>query len=140
MIDSFPVTLSGKKARIEIIPLIDVVFFLLATFVIFMLSLQHLGSLEASLPRSGDPSSVDSGLYVRADAKNLFSFHEGRGGAERTVGPAELKNILGEFKARVSPARVMVAGGRGASFGAMVDLLDLIRGEGIREVAVETIP
>jgi len=30
-----------KKARIEIIPLIDVIFFLLATFVLFTLSLNN---------------------------------------------------------------------------------------------------
>ena len=31
-----------KKARIEIIPLIDVIFFLLATFVLFTLSLSRI--------------------------------------------------------------------------------------------------
>ena len=39
-----------KKARIEIIPLIDVVFFLLATFVLFTLSLDKIQSLPYNLP------------------------------------------------------------------------------------------
>src|SRR5258705_12098175 len=52
-----------KKARIEIIPLIDVIFFLLATFVLFTLSLNksngvtmHLPTAESSVPR--DPNGT----------------------------------------------------------------------------------
>ena len=39
-----------KKARIEIIPLIDVIFFLLATFVLFTLSLNQTGGVRVDLP------------------------------------------------------------------------------------------
>ena len=38
-----------KKARIEIIPLIDVIFFLLATFVLFTLSLNKSAGLPVML-------------------------------------------------------------------------------------------
>src|SRR5271157_2144415 len=41
-----------KKARIEIIPLIDVIFFLLATFVLFTLSLNKSQGLHVSLPEA----------------------------------------------------------------------------------------
>ena len=41
-----------KKARIEIIPLIDVIFFLLATFVLFTLSLNKLSAIPLDLPDS----------------------------------------------------------------------------------------
>jgi biopolymer transport protein ExbD len=40
----------ARKARIEIIPLIDVIFFLLATFVLFTLSLNKITALETVLP------------------------------------------------------------------------------------------
>src|SRR5438045_692906 len=39
-----------KKARIEIIPLIDVIFFLLATFILFTLSLNKSGGVKVNLP------------------------------------------------------------------------------------------
>src|SRR3954463_11290222 len=41
-----------KKARIEIIPLIDVIFFLLATFVLFTLSLNKSNGVKVNLPVS----------------------------------------------------------------------------------------
>lgn len=39
------------RGRIEIIPMIDVMFFLLATFMLASLSLQNLHSLRVDLPR-----------------------------------------------------------------------------------------
>ena len=44
-----------KKARIEIIPLIDVIFFLLATFVLFTLSLNRIQSVPLNLPVAAPP-------------------------------------------------------------------------------------
>jgi biopolymer transport protein ExbD len=40
-----------RKGRIEIIPMIDVMFFLLATFMLASLSMQNLHSLAVDLPR-----------------------------------------------------------------------------------------
>ena len=40
-----------KKGRIEIIPMIDVMFFLLATFMLASLSMQNLHSLTVNLPQ-----------------------------------------------------------------------------------------
>ena len=39
-----------RKGRIEIIPMIDVMFFLLATFMLASLSMQNLDSLQVNLP------------------------------------------------------------------------------------------
>ena len=41
----------SKKGRIEIIPMIDVMFFLLATFMLASLSMQNLHSLAVNLPQ-----------------------------------------------------------------------------------------
>ena len=39
-----------KKARIEIIPLIDIMFFLLASFMMVSLSQTHMKGIRVSLP------------------------------------------------------------------------------------------
>jgi len=41
----------SRKGRIEIIPMIDVMFFLLATFMLASLSMQNLDSLQVNLPQ-----------------------------------------------------------------------------------------
>ena len=49
-----------KKARIEIIPLIDVIFFLLATFVLFTLSLNKSNGVAGiNLPAAESGESRD---------------------------------------------------------------------------------
>ncbi len=40
-----------RRGRIEIIPMIDVMFFLLVTFMLASLSMQNLHSLAVNLPR-----------------------------------------------------------------------------------------
>jgi biopolymer transport protein ExbD len=44
-----------RKGRIEIIPMIDVMFFLLATFMLASLSMQNLNSLAVNLPQGNAP-------------------------------------------------------------------------------------
>ncbi|HEY1722991.1 MAG TPA: biopolymer transporter ExbD [Magnetospirillaceae bacterium] len=49
-----------KRGRIEIIPMIDVMFFLLATFMLASLAMQNLHSLRVDLPR-GETSQLQIG-------------------------------------------------------------------------------
>jgi len=54
-----------RKGRIEIIPMIDVMFFLLATFMLASLSLQNLHSLAVDLPRGqATPLQVKSPITL----------------------------------------------------------------------------
>ncbi len=41
----------ARKGRIEIIPMIDVMFFLLATFIVASLAMQNLHSVRVNLPK-----------------------------------------------------------------------------------------
>src|SRR6266576_2205556 len=65
-----------KKARIEIIPLIDVIFFLLATFVLFTLSLNKIASIEVNLPIPAPPTAAppdpDMVTLQISDQNNCF--------------------------------------------------------------------
>ena len=50
--------LPRKKGRIEIIPLIDIMFFLLASFMMVSLTMQHLMSMRVSLPTATQAKSL----------------------------------------------------------------------------------
>jgi biopolymer transport protein ExbD len=62
-----------RRARIEIIPLIDVMFFLLASFMMVSLSLQKLRTLRMDLPsatratRSSKPELLRVGVRANGD-------------------------------------------------------------------------
>lgn len=63
---------TARKGRIEIIPMIDVMFFLLATFMLASLSMQNLDSLQVNLPQGkAEKLSADTPvtLTLTSDSK-----------------------------------------------------------------------
>jgi len=53
-----------KRARIEIIPLIDIMFFLLASFMMVSLSQTHMKGIKVNLPAQGAPPTTITKDYV----------------------------------------------------------------------------
>src|SRR6187455_3256748 len=59
-----------RKGRIEIIPMIDVMFFLLATFMLASLSMQNLDSLQVDLPEGqAEKLSAEKPVTLTKDSK-----------------------------------------------------------------------
>ncbi|MFA6289785.1 MAG: biopolymer transporter ExbD [Opitutaceae bacterium] len=131
--DSF--TRGRKKARIEIIPLIDVIFFLLATFVLFTLSLNKIQSLQVDLPQAAAasrPNADDEMVILQiSDADSAFWNKE-------PISFGEIMPRLLNYKAANPNARVLITGDDKARYGATVRALDEVRKAGITQVSIET--
>jgi biopolymer transport protein ExbD len=129
---------SRKKARIEIIPLIDVIFFLLATFVLFTLSLNRIQSVDVTLPSTvpnplpPPPGDTTVTLQISGDG-TLFWNHE-------PIDMNELGPRIASYISTVQEAdrRILVASDDRAHFGDAVAVLDKIREAGITQYSVET--
>src|SRR3989442_15123171 len=65
-----------KRARIEIIPLIDVMFFLLASFMMVSLSQVHMKGIKVNLPTgsSGETQSKRDYISVSVDKDGHYFF------------------------------------------------------------------
>src|SRR5439155_18866204 len=65
-----------KRARIEIIPLIDIMFFLLASFMMASLSQTHMKGIKVNLPSQGAPQTPQQKDYVaiRVSTGNAIFF------------------------------------------------------------------
>src|SRR3954470_1491720 len=97
-----------KKARIEIIPLIDVIFFLLATFVLFTLSLNKIASLDLNLPKGGDTTSEDPNiLYIQTSGPDTFYWKRGSTSTPEIISTAEIPARLESYKNEVAVPRVL---------------------------------
>jgi biopolymer transport protein ExbD len=124
-----------KKARIEIIPLIDVIFFLLATFVLFTLSLSRIVSVPVQLPVAtpSTPQKPDDDMVTLqvSDAGTYFWNKE-------AIPQNELEGRLRNYKTQVQIPRILIAGDNRAHFGPTVYALDEIRKVGIEQVSIET--
>lgn len=130
-----------KKARIEIIPLIDVIFFLLATFVLFTLSLNKISSLPVDLPvanPNSQPNPNDPTVYLQVSDQGNCYWKQGVSTAPELITVSEIAPRLADYKNRESNPRVLIQGDSKARFGAAVLALDEVRKAGISQVSVQT--
>jgi len=123
-----------KKARIEIIPLIDVIFFLLATFVLFTLSLNRIVSVPVDLPQA-TPQTQDKPpeavtIQVSGDGAIFWN--------KELIDMTDVPSRLAYYKTQTDDPRILIAGDEKARFGVTVGILDEVRKAGIMKFSVET--
>jgi biopolymer transport protein ExbD len=124
-----------KKARIEIIPLIDVIFFLLATFVLFTLSLNSIKSLPVDLPvatppRPDQPPPDNVTIQVSGEGAIFWN--------KELIDMSEVPSRIAFYKTQTDDPKILIAGDEKARFGATVAVLDEVRKAGITKFSVET--
>lgn len=129
-----PETGPKKKARIEIIPLIDVIMFLLATFVLFTLSLNKTEGIRVGLPNSvtGEPRSTENSVTVTVTEEGTLAWNKD------FVSLDEFLNRLKAFHMNSPEGRLLVNGDENASFSAAIYVFDEARKAGIEKVMIET--
>jgi biopolymer transport protein ExbD len=124
--------LPHKRTRLEIIPLIDIMFFLLASFMMVSLQMQKVRALKASLPTATLATSstkpdiinlnVDKDGQVSLDQKP-FSF------------PELYTALTNRYNANTN-VPVYITGNREATHGSIIYVLDLVKRAGIQRVAI----
>lgn len=129
-----PSPVARRRARIEIIPLIDIMFFLLATFIMVSLSMIKNASVPINLPaaRSAKADSAKAPVAVTVTKDEKIYWNK-----EETTTEA-LSEKLKALAASDSDAKVFIHGDKKADFGTVVAVLDLIRQAGIKHTAIRT--
>jgi biopolymer transport protein ExbD len=122
-----------KKARIEIIPLIDVMFFLLASFMMVSLSQVHMKGIKVNLPTgaSGETQSKREYISVSVDMNGNFFFDKDE------VSREEMQDRLIKVHQSAPDAKVFVRGDRDTVHGNIVQLLDMLRSAGFYKISFE---
>jgi biopolymer transport protein ExbD len=121
------------KARIEIIPLIDIMFFLLASFMMVSLSQVHMKGMKVNLPsgQSGETQSKKDYISVSVDSSGNPYFDK----TEMTYDTltAKLKQVHDENP----EAKVFVRGDADTVHFNVIRVLDILRSVGFYKVAFE---
>lgn len=119
-----------RRGRIEIIPMIDVMFFLLATFMLASLSLQNLNSLVVNLPQGEAPT-----LQAK-DPVTLTVTRDARLYLDRA--PVTLETLAAALKPklRLSDPSVVVAADAAAPQGTVVRAMLKARQAGARRFLI----
>jgi biopolymer transport protein ExbD len=124
-----------KHARIEIIPLIDIMFFLLASFMMVSLSQTHMKGIPVNLPsRNSPPPPPDQQkdyVAIRVTEGGLIYFDN------VAVLGDDVLNRLYQLHAQNKDIKVSLSAEQLATHGDVITLLDKIRLAGIEKIGYQ---
>ena len=120
-----------KHSRIEIIPLIDIMFFLLASFMMVSLRMDRTQNIKVNLP-----TAVQATHDFKPDMINLAVDKAGAIWLEKKpLSLPELSLVISNrFRAETN-LPVCISGDRDTLHGAMVDVYEAVRRAGVQKVA-----
>ena len=125
-----------RKARIEIIPLIDIVFFLLATFVMVSLSMVKNQGVKVHLPHAATGTRQEAGdkgfTVITVTQKGEIYINKIK------IRPEDLEARLKDIKKSEAEPSVLLNGDDHAMLGRAVFVLDVARKSGIKKFALGT--
>src|SRR6267154_346486 len=119
-----------KRARIEIIPLIDVIFFLLATFVLFTLSLNKSNGLPVQLPKATKSEDRDPNGTVTISITDEATMAWNKD----LITLDEFLVRLQQFKREEPDGRILINGDEKAFFAQAVYIFDQARIAGFQKI------
>ena len=127
--------LPHKKARIEIIPLIDIMFFLLASFMMVSLSQTHMKGIRVNLPSANSPppkpNEQKDYISVRVTEGNLVYFDN------QPVLDSDILPKLFALHEANKDVKVSLSAEQLATHGAVIGVLDKIRLAGITKIGYQ---
>jgi len=122
---------NDDEARIEIIPLIDIMFFLLASFMLVSLSMAHVSHIPLNIPDSTTASSEEiTAITIAIDSEGIVYLDE-------TV---TTLTALGEYLGNPANAaeQVIIAADEETRHRDLVSVLDVARAAGVTDIGIET--
>jgi len=124
-----------KKARIEIIPMIDTIFFLLVFFMISTLSMARFTGVQVNLPKAA------SGRQNPAESVAVTLTKEGRLYVNKEpVGPEALRQSLQPLLAKNSELLVIINADDEVQHGQVVQIMDEARQAGVTKLSIAVKP
>jgi len=127
-----------KHARIEIIPLIDIMFFLLASFMMVSLSQTHMKGIRVNLPSATSPPQADPNkkdyIAIRVTEGGLIYFDN------EPVLTDDVLDRLYQLHKQNKDIKVSLSAELLATHGDVITLLDKIRLSGITKIGYQIKP
>ena len=127
-----------KSARLEIVPLIDVIFFLLATFILVSLSMTQQPGVRVALPESktSQPHELARNVTITVSVQGGVYWEDEMVTFDRFL--MELMKYRETCRLGGLEGRVLLNADRNASYGQVATILDEVRKAGITRVTIET--
>ena len=124
-----------KKARIEIIPMIDTIFFLLVFFMISTLSMAQYSGMPVNLPKaaSGQQAPAESAaITIDKEARIFLNKAGGR--------PSRARRCAAPTARAESDMLVVINADDGVEHGHVVEVMDIARAANVAKMAIAVKP
>jgi len=125
-----------RRARIEIIPMIDVMMFLLVFFVLISTNVLPALGLRVALPKSGNPDRLHDPKRVTITISKDAQYYIDAAPVTLADLPARLKAL----RADGSKLAVILAGDRAAELQSLVGVLDALKAADVQAASIITKP
>jgi biopolymer transport protein ExbD len=124
-----------KKARIEIIPMIDTIFFLLVFFMISTLSMAQYRGMPVNLPKaaSGQQALAESAAITIDKESRIFLNKE-------EVDQAALGDLLRQQLDQNADLLIIINADDGVEHGRVVEVMDIARAANVAKMAIAVKP
>ena len=120
----------ASRPRVEVIPMIDIMMFLLVFFVVISLRMIAGTGVPMEIPSSKTTQSIKSSTVIVGITKTGETVIDGK-----PVTQEELKARLVELK-KQKPVDVVLAGDKDVPLQSLLQVMDAIRGAGISSVGI----
>ncbi len=120
----------ADRARIEVIPMIDIMMFLLVFFIMISVDTIAGSGVALDLPSSKTPQALKDTQITIGVQKDGGTFIQGK-----PVKPEELSARLKAAKAK-GKVDVVIAGDKEVALQKLLQVMDLVRAEGISSVGI----
>ena len=124
-----------KRARIEIIPMIDTIFFLLVFFMISTLSMSRYSGLPVNLPKAAtgqQPASESAAVTITPDGKVFIDKQE--------VARENIRTVLQQRLSANPDLLILINADERVEHGRVVDVMDDARQAGVVKMAIAVKP
>jgi biopolymer transport protein ExbD len=124
-----------KKARIEIIPMIDTIFFLLVFFMISTVSMARYSGLPVNLPKAAtgqQPASESVAITITSDGKIFIDKQE--------VPRRSIRTVLQQRLSAKLDLLLLINADERVDHGRVVDVMDDARLAGVTKMAIAVKP
>lgn len=123
-----------NKARIEIIPMIDVMMFLLIFFVLISLNVIPAQGVKTQLPKSSESQKINETKNVLITINNENTLQvDGK-----SIALDQLATELDGYKNSDKKPNFIINGDKSANLQTLVNVMDVIKSEGFNSVAIAT--
>ena len=122
--------LEVREPRIEIVPMIDIMMFLLIFFMVTMLKMIDTSGLKINVPQASTAAALPKATLTIAVKKEGGLYFEGQ--------PIEADALTQKIKARAHDAKleVLIAGDKDVPLQDLLRAMDVARAAGVEDLGI----